>query len=87
MFSCEVVRSAKPSSPSIRVWKTCPAGNEYASAPYERTVFAETFLPPPCPTSTFEVITLITCGSRVTENADSTWSLNARTNCCWRAFR
>jgi hypothetical protein len=25
-FSCEVVRSAKPSSPSMRDWNTCPGG-------------------------------------------------------------
>ena len=57
------------------------------AAAYRSTVFALTSLPPPCPTSTLDVTTLITCGSFVSENADSIWSLNARTNSCWRAVR
>ena len=28
MFSFDVVRSEKPSSPSIRDWNTCPGGSE-----------------------------------------------------------
>ena len=40
MFSESVVSSAKPSSPSIRVWKTRPFGSPYAKSAYERTVVA-----------------------------------------------
>ena len=32
MFSEPVVRSAKPSRPSIRVWKTLPRGSPYAKS-------------------------------------------------------
>ena len=87
MLSDDAVRSLSPSIPSIRAWNVWPGGSEYASAAYRSTVFALTSLPPPWPTSTLEVITLITCGSFVSETECSIWSLNERTNSCWRAVR
>ena len=65
MFSDDVVRSEKPSSPSIRDWNTWPGGSEYARTAYESTVLALTSLPPPCATSMLLVSTLITFGSFV----------------------
>ncbi len=86
-FSDDVVRSAKPSSPSIRVWNMWPRGRLYAKSAYERTVLPGTSAPPPCATSTLFVIALTTFGSAVGPKLSWIWALNDLTNCCWRALR
>ncbi len=65
MFSEAVVRSANPSRPSIRVWKTRPRGKPYANNAYERTVRPSTLEPPPWATSTLLVMALTTLGSAI----------------------